>query len=625
MDQKNIKLKEFKKTLPTKYSYKTDKGKVRELNEDCYLIYEPKDPKKLKLYGKLYGVADGVGGYSRGDEASKLALEVIKEVYYSLPENIKPEQRIKISIEKANEAVYKEGFFQNESKIATTVCLAILIGDKLYIANVGDSRAYIVRKNKIKQITVDHSLVEEQVRAGLITKEEAKKSKYRNIITRGLGLDNEVKIDIFVIKVKNRDKILLTTDGLVRVVDDDEILKIIKNYNINEAVEHLIKLANNRGGPDNITTVLVNIGKKDIITPILIFLLLLVIALLLTFSLYKEKLPFISGLLKIDSDPQGAEVLINNEKKGITPISISLKEGSYEVVVKKDSYEDFEKKDVHIEKNKTLDLGVIKLTPLPSYATLEVETTPTNAKLYINGEEKGLTPYTVDKLKPGEYEIKITKSGYEDYKDKITLKDNENKTMKIQLSKISVTPPPPSYGFLSVDSDPSGANVYVDNKNIGKTPIKSYQLEPGSHTIKLSLDGYNDYISNVTISSNSTKNLGKIKLIKLLAKGYGRVIFDLGETFKDWKIIVSKTYYSDVEGYLDVEGHLEIDLVSGNYNYFLYTKDINIKDSNIKDKPFIYKSEEFNIKEDYITIIDNEFKENKCKYSEYIKKQYCKP
>ncbi|HRT37680.1 MAG TPA: PEGA domain-containing protein, partial [Caldisericia bacterium] len=472
---------------------------------------------------------------------------------------------------------------------------------------------------------VDHSLVEEQVRAGLITKEEAKKSKYRNIITRGLGLDNEVKIDIFVIKVKNRDKILLTTDGLVRVVDDDEILKIIKNYNINEAVEHLIKLANNRGGPDNITTVLVNIGKKDIITPILIFLLLLVIALLLTFSLYKEKLPFISGLLKIDSDPQGAEVLINNEKKGITPISISLKEGSYEVVVKKDSYEDFEKKDVHIEKNKTLDLGVIKLTPLPSYATLEVETTPTNAKLYINGEEKGLTPYTVDKLKPGEYEIKITKSGYEDYKDKITLKDNENKTMKIQLSKISVTPPPPSYGFLSVDSDPSGANVYVDNKNIGKTPIKSYQLEPGSHTIKLSLDGYNDYISNVTISSNSTKNLGKIKLIKLLAKGYGRVIFDLGETFKDWKIIVSKTYYSDVEGYLDVEGHLEIDLVSGNYNYFLYTKDINIKDSNIKDKPFIYKSEEFNIKEDYITIIDNEFKENKCKYSEYIKKQYCKP
>ena len=330
----------------------------------------------------------------------------------------------------------------------------------------------------------------------------------------------------------------------------------------------------------------------------------------------------LTGLLKIDSDPQGAEVLINNEKKGITPISISLKEGSYEVVLKKDSYEDFEKKDINIEKNKTLDLGVIKLTPLPSYATLEVETTPTNAKLYINGEEKGLTPYTVDKLKPGEYEIKITKSGYEDYKDKITLKDNENKTMKIQLSKISVTPPPPSYGFLSVDSDPSGANVYVDNKNIGKTPINSYQLESGLHTIKLSLDGYNDYISNVTISSNSTNNLGKIKF---LTKGYGRVIFDLGETFKDWKIIVSKTYYSDVEGYLDVEGHLEIDLVSGNYNYFLYTKDINIKDSNIKDKPFIYKSEEFNIKEDYITIIDNEFKENKCKYSEYIKKQYCKP
>jgi len=130
-----------------------------------------------------------------------------------------------------------------------------------------------------------------------------------------------------------------------------------------------------------------------------------------------------------------------------------------------------------------LDLGVIKLTPLPSYATLEVETTPTNAKLYINGEEKGVTPYTVDKLKPGEYEIKITKSGYENYIDKITLKDNENKTMKIQLKAITPTPTI-SYGFFSVDSDPSGANVYVDNKNIGKTPIKTYKLTEGTYNIK---------------------------------------------------------------------------------------------------------------------------------------------
>ncbi|MBP7139305.1 MAG: Stp1/IreP family PP2C-type Ser/Thr phosphatase [Caldisericia bacterium] len=571
MDQKNIKLKEFKKTLPTKYSYKTDKGKVRELNEDCYLIYEPKDPKKLKLYGKLYGVADGVGGYSRGDEASKLALKVIKEVYYSLPENIKPEQRIKISIEKANEEVYKEGFSQNESKIATTVCLIILIGDKLYVANVGDSRAYIIRKNKIKQITVDHSLVEEQVRAGLITKEEAKRSKYRNIITRGLGLDNEIKIDIFIIKVKNRDKILLTTDGLVRVVDDDEILKIIKNYNINDTVENLIKLANNRGGPDNITTVLVNIGKKDIITPILIFLLLLVTTLLLTFPLYKEKL-LINGLLKIDSDPQGAEVLINNEKKGITPISIQLKEGSYEIVLKKDSYENFEKKDIHIEKNKPLDLGVIKLTPLPSYATLEVETTPTNAKLYLDGEEKGVTPYTVDKLKPGEYEIKITKSGYEDYKEKITLKDNENKTMKIQLKAITPTPTT-SYGFLSVDSDPSGANVYVDNKNIGKTPIKSYKLETGTYNIKISLPGYNDYISNVTISSNSTKKLGKIELLE---NGYGHLIFNLGVNFGGIEFQIldenkEEIKFNKKNNKLDNKGKIELkDLKVGSYSYKLH-------------------------------------------------------
>jgi len=259
--------------------------------------------------------------------------------------------------------------------------------------------------------------------------------------------------------------------------------------------------------------------SPSILYPIIAIFGVLIILLIVFLAKPTSTLP---GLLKIDSDPQGAEVLINNEKKGITPISISLKEGSYEVVLKKDSFEDFEKKDIYIEKNKTLDLGVIKLTPLPSYATLEVETTPTNAKLYINGEEKGSTPHTIDKLKPGEYEIKITKSGYEDYKEKITLKDNENKTMKIQLKAIQITPTT-SYGFLSVDSDPSGANVYVDNKNIGKTPIKTYKLTEGTYNIKISLGGYNDYISKVTISKDSTKNLGKISLAKVVT-GYNFIV-----------------------------------------------------------------------------------------------------
>ncbi len=329
--------------------------------------------------------------------------------------------------------------------------------------------------------------------------------------------------------------------------------------------------------------------SPSILYPIIAIFGVLAILLIVFFA---KPTSTLTGLLKIDSDPQGAEVLINNEKKGITPISIPLKEGSYEIVVKKDSYEDFEKKDINIEKNKTLDLGVIKLTPLPSYATLEVETTPTNAKLYINGEEKGLTPYTVDKLKPGEYEIKITKSGYEDYKDKITLKDNENKTMKILLSKISVTPTPTtSYGSLSLDSDPSGADVYVDNKKIGKTPINSYKLEVGTYTLKISLTGYNDYISKVTISSNSTKNLGKIKL---LAKGYGRVIFDLGENFADVVFHISDSNNKErkFKDKLDNKGKFEpIDIEVGNYSYDLETKE---KITGI-----------FEIKEGFITIIKN--------------------
>jgi len=319
----------------------------------------------------------------------------------------------------------------------------------------------------------------------------------------------------------------------------------------------------------------------------------------------------LTGLLKIDSDPQGAEVLINNEKKGITPISISLKEGSYEVVLKKDSYEDFEKKDIYIEKNKTLDLGVIKLTPLPSYATLEVETTPTNAKLYINGEEKGSTPHTIDKLKPGEYEIKITKSGYENYIDKITLKDNENKTMKIQLKAITPTPTI-SYGFFSVDSDPSGANVYVDNKNIGKTPIKSYQLEPGSHTIKISLDGYNDYIFTINNISNTDINLKKkIKLLNTNNTNYCGFFIDLEISEYTIKNASNKIVKKDK---LDNNNKNKLIFLNpGDYSY-----EIKLKD----DSPL---PGTFKIKDRYITIINNNLTTEYIEYYKFCQKYDYKP
>jgi serine/threonine protein phosphatase PrpC len=147
--------------------------------------------------------------------------------------------------------------------MGTTCVAAVLRGNMAYIANVGNSRAYLVRKGQVKQVSQDHSWVAEQVRAGLLTEDQARTHAQRNVITRSLGTQADVEIDVFHEQLEEKDLLVLCTDGLSDLVGDDEILRIVDQSTPQESVYHLVEIANAKGGPDNITAIVIlvlNVG-----------------------------------------------------------------------------------------------------------------------------------------------------------------------------------------------------------------------------------------------------------------------------------------------------------------------------------------------------------------------------
>lgn len=206
----------------------------------------------------LFLVADGMGGHKAGEFASRFTVDKIVENISKLQEE-EPVTVLKEAMSDANRQLLSEA--EADSKKAgmgTTVVAATVIGDRLYVANVGDSRLYIVNHDAIKQITRDHSLVEEMVRMGEMDKEEARNHPDKNIITRAMGVLPEVSVDFFEIEVKPEDTVLMCSDGLTNMVDDDEIKRIVLGQrDIVEKAEKLVETANNNGGKDNITVVLI--------------------------------------------------------------------------------------------------------------------------------------------------------------------------------------------------------------------------------------------------------------------------------------------------------------------------------------------------------------------------------
>lgn len=234
----------------------TDVGMKRQVNQDFIYSHDT----KIGHLSNLFIVADGMGGHKAGDYASRCCVETMTE-QIGISNLRTPVGILEEAINKANEVLVKKSGLEEEYEgMGTTMVAATIMGSNMYVANVGDSRLYLIR-NDIRQITEDHSLVEEMVRSGELDKKDARVHPNKNIITRAVGTNRFVIADYFEVPIREGDVILLCSDGLTNMVEDDEILKIIKKYfgNLKEAGECLIEAANQYGGKDNIAVILIGL------------------------------------------------------------------------------------------------------------------------------------------------------------------------------------------------------------------------------------------------------------------------------------------------------------------------------------------------------------------------------
>ncbi|MBF0568528.1 MAG: Stp1/IreP family PP2C-type Ser/Thr phosphatase [Nitrospirae bacterium] len=247
----------------------TDKGMKRPKNEDSFVVEQE---------AGVFVVADGVGGSACGEVASKMAVDIIS-AYFRNGENTNatPDKgntgehssassAVVSAVKQANEQIYNTAKDDPKlSGMATTVVAAALRGDRLSIAHAGDSRLYLIRGNTIEQLTDDHSLIAEQIRKGMMTKEEAHEVGMRNVITQSLGFTPDIEVDIEEMTVYDGDALLLCSDGLYTMVPDMAILHTVKSsVDPRHVCERLVDLANKKGGRDNITVVVAYIYKKTI-------------------------------------------------------------------------------------------------------------------------------------------------------------------------------------------------------------------------------------------------------------------------------------------------------------------------------------------------------------------------
>ena len=232
----------------------TNIGRRREMNQD-YMFTSETAVGKLP---NLFLVADGMGGHKAGEYASKFTVDKIVEIISNSGQD-EPFAAMKEAVTGANRLLMEEANADSsKTGMGTTVVAATVIGDRLHVANVGDSRLYIINHEAIRQITRDHSLVEEMVRLGEMDKEDAKDHPDKNIITRAVGVVPEVSVDFFEVELSAGDIILMCSDGLTNMIDDEDIKKIVLGQrDIVEKAEKLVDTANENGGKDNITVVLI--------------------------------------------------------------------------------------------------------------------------------------------------------------------------------------------------------------------------------------------------------------------------------------------------------------------------------------------------------------------------------
>ncbi len=233
----------------------TDRGKMRDHNEDAM---------KTDGKGDVFIVADGMGGHRAGEVASQMACDLIATALENTAGS-PPPQRLESALTYANERLFDHQLHHPQCRGMGTTLTALLVEDRMgYIAQVGDSRAYHFRGGALQQITRDHSLVAELVRSGELAAEEAFDHPQKNVLTKALGTDPHIKVDLFELELMDRDLILLCTDGLTNMIEDATLTDLLAAGDHGELCEEMVRLANENGGRDNITVVLVKVeGEQD--------------------------------------------------------------------------------------------------------------------------------------------------------------------------------------------------------------------------------------------------------------------------------------------------------------------------------------------------------------------------
>ncbi len=241
----------------------SDVGRKRDHNEDSLLIDEELG---------LYVIADGMGGHAGGATASRLAVETIqsrlRDARSARADLFREDQSLEESplrellreaVEDACHSIYAVG--QANPALAgmgTTVTAALAAGSNVLVAHVGDSRMYVARNGRLYQVSEDHSFVNEQLKAGIISAEEARNSRHKNVITRSVGFEPDVEVDLMGLEVEPGDRLVVCCDGLSNMLADEEILGIVEEATLESAPRRLVELANQRGGDDNISVIVVH-------------------------------------------------------------------------------------------------------------------------------------------------------------------------------------------------------------------------------------------------------------------------------------------------------------------------------------------------------------------------------
>lgn len=239
---------------------KTDIGMIRSVNQDTIFFSD----KSIGNLPNLYIVADGMGGHQAGDYASTHAVEWFVD-YVKACQYVNPITILKTGITRVNDMLLQKASERKELQgMGTTFVAAVIEEDKMYVANIGDSRLYVMGE-EAKQITLDHSLVEELIRTGQLDRRKVRFHPERNIITRALGTGNEAIPDFFEVILQSNEKVLLCSDGLTNMVEDDEIRDIVMQKKfIDKICEQLVERANYYGGKDNIGVVVIEQALNEV-------------------------------------------------------------------------------------------------------------------------------------------------------------------------------------------------------------------------------------------------------------------------------------------------------------------------------------------------------------------------